>query len=46
MMCEGPVMKAERELAEILSGKVSYQQKQDSLKITDASGRSVTAHVE
>lgn len=46
MMCEGPVMKAERELAEILSGKVSYQQKRDSLKITDASGESVTAHVE
>ncbi|MFI6442757.1 META domain-containing protein [Streptomyces sp. NPDC050759] len=46
MMCSGPVMKTERELAEILSGKVSYQQKQGSLKITKASGESVTAHAE
>ncbi|MFC8429947.1 META domain-containing protein [Streptomyces sp. NPDC057253] len=46
MMCSGPVMKAERELAGILSGKVSYQQERDSLKITKAAGRSVTARAE
>ncbi|MDH6451246.1 heat shock protein HslJ [Streptomyces sp. SAI-119] len=45
-MCAGPVMKTERELAEILSGKVSYQQEHDSLKITKAPGRSVTARAE
>ncbi|MET8080610.1 META domain-containing protein [Streptomyces sp. NPDC005303] len=46
MMCSGPVMKTERELAGILSGKVSYQQEHDYLKITKAPGRSVTARVE
>ncbi|MFI0512997.1 META domain-containing protein [Streptomyces sp. WSLK1-5] len=46
MMCAGPVMKSERELAGILSGKVSYQQEHDSLKITKAPGRSVTARAE
>jgi len=46
MMCSGPVMKAERELAGILSGKVSYQQERDSLKITKAAGKSVTARAE
>jgi heat shock protein HslJ len=46
MMCAGPVMKTERELAGILDGKVSYQQKHDSLKITKAPGKSVTAHAE
>ncbi|MFJ6393598.1 META domain-containing protein [Streptomyces sp. NPDC091972] len=46
MMCAGPVMKTERELAGILSGKVSYQQEHDSLKITKAPGRSVTARAE
>ncbi|MFF4062258.1 META domain-containing protein [Streptomyces sp. NPDC001668] len=46
MMCSGPVMKTERELAGILTGKVSYQQEHDSLKITKAPGRSVTARAE
>jgi heat shock protein HslJ len=46
MMCSGPVMKSERELAGILSGKVSYQQEHDSLKITKAPGKSVTARAE
>ncbi|MET7694137.1 META domain-containing protein [Streptomyces sp. NPDC005483] len=46
MMCSGPVMKTERELAGILSGKVSYQQEHDSLKITEAPGRSVVARAE
>jgi heat shock protein HslJ len=46
MMCSGPVMKTERKLAGILSGKVSYQQKRDSLKITKASVGSVTARAE
>jgi heat shock protein HslJ len=46
MMCAGPVMKTERELAGILSGKVSYQQERDSLKITKAPGKSVTARAE
>ncbi|MFE3033751.1 META domain-containing protein [Streptomyces canus] len=46
MMCAGPVMKTERELAAILDGKVSYQQKRDSLKITKAPGKSVTARAE
>ncbi|MEU0948463.1 META domain-containing protein [Streptomyces canus] len=46
MMCAGPVMKTERELAGILDGKVSYQQKHDSLKITKAPGKSVTARAE
>jgi len=46
MMCAGPVMKTERELAGILSGKVSYQQEHDSLKITKAPGKSVTARAE
>ena len=46
MMCSGPVMKAERERAEILSGKVSYQQERDSLKITNPSVGSVTARAE
>ncbi|MGW0418688.1 META domain-containing protein [Streptomyces sp. NPDC003015] len=46
MMCSGPVMKTERQLAEILSGKVSYQQERDSLKITKGPGESVTARAE
>ncbi|MFE3854583.1 META domain-containing protein [Streptomyces griseorubiginosus] len=46
MMCSGPVMKTERHLAEILSGKVSYQQERDSLKITNPSAGSVTARAE
>lgn len=46
MMCSGPVMKTERHLAAILSGKVSYQQERDSLKITKGSGESVTARAE
>ena len=46
MMCSGQVMKTERELAEILTGKVSYQQEHDSLKITKAPGKSVTARAE
>lgn len=46
MMCAGPVMKTERELAGILSGTVSYQQERDSLKITKAAGKSVTARAE
>lgn len=46
MMCSGPVMKAERDLARILSGKVSYQQERDSLKITNPSGGSVTVRAE
>ncbi|MER6290398.1 META domain-containing protein [Streptomyces sviceus] len=46
MMCAGAVMKTERELAEILDGKVSYQQERDSLKITKAPGKSVTARAE
>ncbi|MFF7172304.1 META domain-containing protein [Streptomyces pseudovenezuelae] len=46
VMCAGPVMKTERELAGILSGKVSYQQEHDSLKITKAPGKGVTARAE
>jgi heat shock protein HslJ len=46
MMCSGPVMKTERELAKILTGKVSYQQERDTLKITKAPGESVTARAE
>lgn len=46
MICSGPVMKAERELAAILTGKVSYQQKRDSLTLTGASGERVTARAE
>ncbi|MDH6569320.1 heat shock protein HslJ [Streptomyces sp. SAI-117] len=46
MMCAGPVMKTERELAGILSGKVSYQQEHKTLEITKAPGRSVTARAE
>ncbi|MFJ4202247.1 META domain-containing protein [Streptomyces sviceus] len=46
MMCAGAVMKTERELAGILDGKVSYQQEHDSLKITKAPGKSVTARAE
>ncbi|MER6249479.1 META domain-containing protein [Streptomyces griseorubiginosus] len=46
MMCSGPVMKTERELAGILSGTVSYQQERHSLKITNPSGGSVTARAE
>ncbi|MEU9167125.1 META domain-containing protein [Streptomyces sp. NPDC048420] len=46
MTCSAPVMKTERRLAEILSGKVSYQQKHDSLTLTGTSGESVTARAE
>lgn len=43
MLCEGPVMKAERELTEILAGKVSYQQKDQELTLTAASGDGLVA---
>ncbi|NEB05312.1 META domain-containing protein [Streptomyces sp. SID13726] len=46
MTCGPAAMKTERELAGILSGKVSYQQKRDSLRLTAASGESVTARAE
>ncbi|MEU6352191.1 META domain-containing protein [Streptomyces sp. NPDC047072] len=46
MTCAPAVMKTERELAGILSGKVSYQQKRDSLILRGASGDSVTARAE
>lgn len=46
MVCSGPVMKTERELAEILSGKVSYQQERDSLTLTTASGKDLRARAE
>ncbi|MET7737121.1 META domain-containing protein [Streptomyces sp. NPDC005402] len=46
MMCSGPVMKTERELAGILAGKVSYQQEHDSLKIIKGPGESVVARAE
>ncbi|WP_328872364.1 META domain-containing protein [Streptomyces sp. NBC_00287] len=43
MLCEGPVMKAEQELTDILSGKVSYQQKDQELTLTAASGAGLVA---
>lgn len=43
MLCEGSVMKAERELTEILAGKVSYQQKDQELTLTTASGDGLVA---
>ncbi|MGW0758020.1 META domain-containing protein [Streptomyces sp. NPDC002814] len=43
MVCSGPVMKTERELTEILSGKVSYLQKHKSLTITADSGEGLVA---
>ncbi|MFK4105054.1 META domain-containing protein [Streptomyces sp. NPDC019531] len=46
MICGAAVMKTERELAGILSGKVSYQQERDSLTLTATSGDSVTARAE
>lgn len=46
MTCAPAVMKTERELAGILTGKVSYQQERDSLTIEGASGASVTARAE
>ncbi|MFI9764660.1 META domain-containing protein [Streptomyces sp. NPDC051963] len=46
MVCSGPVMKTERELTQILSGKVSYQQKQTSLTLTSASGEGLVARAE
>ncbi|WP_328748568.1 META domain-containing protein [Streptomyces sp. NBC_00285] len=46
MVCSGPVMKTERELAEILSGKVSYLQERDSLTLTTASGKDLRARAE
>jgi heat shock protein HslJ len=46
MVCSGPVMKTERELTEILSGKVSYQQERDSLTLTTASGKDLRARAE
>ncbi|MDT9697479.1 META domain-containing protein [Streptomyces sp. P17] len=42
-LCEGPVMKAEQELTDILSGKVSYQQKDQELTLTAASGAGLVA---
>ncbi len=44
MLCEGPVMKAEREMIDILSGKVSYQQKDQELTLTAVSGDGLVAH--
>ncbi|MBC2906593.1 META domain-containing protein [Streptomyces cupreus] len=44
MLCEGPVMKAEQEMIDILSGKVSYQQKDQELTLTAASGDGLVAH--
>ncbi|MDO0934373.1 META domain-containing protein [Streptomyces sp. DG2A-72] len=46
MVCSEPVMKTERELTEILSGKVSYQQKHKSLTITADSGEGLVARAE
>lgn len=46
MVCSGPVMKTERELTEILSGKVSYQQERDSLTLTTAAGEDLRARAE
>ncbi|MGV9449615.1 META domain-containing protein [Streptomyces sp. NPDC003635] len=43
MLCEGPVMKAEQELIDILAGKVSYQQKDQELTLTAASGDGLVA---
>ncbi|WP_155060532.1 META domain-containing protein [Streptomyces blattellae] len=43
MVCSEPVMKTERELTEILSGKVSYQQKHKSLTITRSFGEGLLA---
>ncbi|MEU6374046.1 META domain-containing protein [Streptomyces sp. NPDC046909] len=45
-VCAEPVMKTERELTEILSGKVSYQQKHNSLTLTAASGKGLAARAE
>ncbi|CCK29078.1 lipoprotein [Streptomyces davaonensis JCM 4913] len=44
MLCEGPVMKAEQEMIDILTGKVSYQQKDQTLTLTKASGDGLVAH--
>lgn len=43
MLCEGPVMKAEQEMTAILAGKVSYQQKDQELTLTAASGDGLVA---
>ncbi|MFJ3668104.1 META domain-containing protein [Streptomyces sp. NPDC090106] len=43
MVCAGPVMKTERELAGILTGKVSYQQKGRNLTLTGPTGDTVVA---
>lgn len=45
-VCSQPVMKTERELTEILAGKVSYQQKQGSLTLTADSGKGLAARAE
>lgn len=45
-ICSQPVMKTERELTEILAGKVSYQQKQESLTLTADSGKGLAARAE
>ncbi|MEV0177056.1 META domain-containing protein [Streptomyces sp. NPDC050803] len=46
MACEGPARETELKLIDILSGKVSYQQKDKSLTITAASGDGLVAHAE
>ncbi|WP_285516191.1 META domain-containing protein [Streptomyces sp. NBRC 14336] len=46
MLCEGPVMKAEREMIDILAGKVSYQQKDQELTLTAKSGDGLVARAE
>ncbi|MFI9771791.1 META domain-containing protein [Streptomyces sp. NPDC052415] len=42
-LCAGPVMKAEREMIDILAGKVSYQQKDGELTLTARSGAGLVA---
>lgn len=42
-VCAGPEMKTERELIDILAGKVSYQQEQRNLTLTAASGQGLSA---
>ncbi|MER6671942.1 META domain-containing protein [Streptomyces sp. NPDC000983] len=43
MLCEGPAMKTERAMIDILSGKVSYQQKDRTLTLTNPPGQGLIA---
>ncbi|MFE0675238.1 META domain-containing protein [Streptomyces sp. NPDC058867] len=43
MLCEGPATKTEQALLDILAGKVSYQQKDRTLTLTNPPGRGLIA---